>query len=137
MLHIGIKVVNAMPQVKMGIPADKETTDQLGPEEIAIEGYKVVYVDNYTSWSPKEAFEEAYIPLTDIQNWLIPEVSEPHQKRVVEEFEQLLEKYTSLLKFIDSTMYYSLVEAEQQRLFLQSNCMQMYLEILKERILNF
>jgi len=24
------------------------------------EGYKVVYPDGYTSWSPKEAFEEAY-----------------------------------------------------------------------------
>ena len=25
-----------------------------------IEGYKVVYPDGYTSWSPREAFEEAY-----------------------------------------------------------------------------
>lgn len=27
-----------------------------------IEGYKVVYADGYTSWSPRAAFEEAYRP---------------------------------------------------------------------------
>jgi hypothetical protein len=132
MLHIGIKVVNAMPQVEGGFA-------QAGNHGgvVARDGYKVAYVDNYISWSPKEAFEEAYIPLTDINNWLIPEVSAPHQQRVVEEFEQLLEKYNALVRFIDSDMYKSLLEAEQQRLFMQSNCMRMYLEILKERILNF
>lgn len=27
-----------------------------------VEGYRVVYADGYTSWSPREAFEEAYRP---------------------------------------------------------------------------
>lgn len=27
-----------------------------------IEGYRVVYADGYTSWSPRSAFEEAYRP---------------------------------------------------------------------------
>ena len=27
-----------------------------------IEGYRVVYADGYTSWSPRDAFEEAYRP---------------------------------------------------------------------------
>lgn len=29
-------------------------------------GYKVVYEDGYESWSPKEVFEQAYLPLGDI-----------------------------------------------------------------------
>lgn len=29
------------------------------------EGYKIIYPDGYVSWSPKEIFEAAYMPLTD------------------------------------------------------------------------
>lgn len=41
--YIGVKIVKAEPQVKNGKP-----------------GYKVVYPDDYVSWSPKDVFEEAY-----------------------------------------------------------------------------
>ena len=41
--YIGIKVVKAEPEVKDGKA-----------------GYKVEYKDSYVSWSPAEAFEEAY-----------------------------------------------------------------------------
>ena len=41
--YIGTKIVMAEPQEKEGK-----------------EGYKVVYKDGYTSWSPKDVFEEAY-----------------------------------------------------------------------------
>ena len=41
--YIGIKRIEAEPQVKDGK-----------------DGYKVVYEDGYTSWSPKETFEKAY-----------------------------------------------------------------------------
>ena len=40
---IGTKIIHAEPQVKDGV-----------------DGYKVVYSDNYTSWSPKDVFEEVY-----------------------------------------------------------------------------
>lgn len=50
--YIGTKIIQAEPQVKNYGPT--ETHGQ--------EGYKVVYSDGYTSWSPKEAFEEAYRP---------------------------------------------------------------------------
>ena len=41
-------------------------------------GYKVVYPDGYESWSPEEAFEKHYFPITrsdkltpeDIRNWM-------------------------------------------------------------------
>lgn len=47
--YIGTKIIHAEPQVD----------HQAGEPR---EGYKVVYADGYTSWSPKEAFEEAYRP---------------------------------------------------------------------------
>ncbi len=47
--YIGTKIIQAEPQD---------------------EGYKVVYKDGYTSWSPKAAFEEAYVCVDDIPNKL-------------------------------------------------------------------
>jgi hypothetical protein len=52
--YIGTKILEAEP---------REGTD-------GREGYKVVYKDGYTSWSPKEAFEEAYVALEDIPTGL-------------------------------------------------------------------
>lgn len=37
------------------------------------EGYKVVYKDGYSSWSPKDVFEEAYVPIDEIANKLTAE----------------------------------------------------------------
>ena len=42
--YIGIKSIQAEPQDRDGQP-----------------GYKVVYEDGYTSWSPKDVFDKAYI----------------------------------------------------------------------------
>lgn len=41
--YIGTKTIKAEPEAKGGTP-----------------GYKVVYPDGYTSWSPKDVFEAAY-----------------------------------------------------------------------------
>lgn len=46
--YIGCKVIRAEPQMN----PKKTDVDEAG--------YKVVYPDGYTSWSPKEAFEAAY-----------------------------------------------------------------------------
>lgn len=59
--YIGVKCVKAEPMIKDGK-----------------DGYKVVYPDGYESWSPKEAFESAYFPITkedrltpkDIENFM-------------------------------------------------------------------
>lgn len=45
-LYYGTKLIQAEPQQKDGK-----------------DGYAVKYSDNYTSWSPKDVFEEAYQPL--------------------------------------------------------------------------
>ena len=44
--YIGVKMIMAEPMNKEGKP-----------------GYRVVYPDGYASWSPKKAFEAAYLPL--------------------------------------------------------------------------
>lgn len=50
---IGFKMIEAEPQMK-------HREDNNGAEWLE-DGYKVVYPDGYTSWSPKEVFEKAHI----------------------------------------------------------------------------
>ena len=52
--YIGSKIITAEPQDKDGQP-----------------GYKVVYPDNYVSWSPKSVFEEAYRPVSNGERNLV------------------------------------------------------------------
>ena len=61
--YIGTKIIEAAPAVRKGgkvydltwpIPRSTE------PEE---PGYRVRYQDGYESWSPKDVFERAYLPL--------------------------------------------------------------------------
>ena len=49
--YIGTKMIMAEPAMKDGK-----------------EGYKVVYQDGYESWSPKDVFEQAYLPLSINEN---------------------------------------------------------------------
>jgi len=52
--YIGTKIIQAKP----------ELGDPNNPRTAGVDGYRVVYGDSYSSWSPKEAFEQAY-RLTD------------------------------------------------------------------------
>lgn len=54
--YIGAKIIKAEPQEKDGQP-----------------GYKVLYPDNYVSWSPKAVFEEAYREISEGEMKLINE----------------------------------------------------------------
>lgn len=53
--YIGTKLIEAEP-----CPAWKDA----GSHKTGDPGYKVCYPDGYESWSPKEVFERAYLPLT-------------------------------------------------------------------------
>lgn len=53
--YIGTKLVQAEPC---------KAWKDVGEHKIGDEGYKIVYPDGYASWSPKDVFEEAYMPLT-------------------------------------------------------------------------
>lgn len=55
--YLGVKVVQAELQIQPSYIKEGADESQRVPEQ---EGYKVVYEDGYTSWSPKEVFEKAY-----------------------------------------------------------------------------
>lgn len=55
--YLGVKLIQAEPvyyeeYYRLG--------DAMKPMELQREGYKVVYSDDYESWSPKDVFEKAY-----------------------------------------------------------------------------
>lgn len=60
--YIGTKLIQAKPMTRgeynqyrgWAIPADENPAD---------EGYLVKYSDSYVSWSPKDVFEKAYLPM--------------------------------------------------------------------------
>lgn len=57
--YLGVKIISAEP---MNLGAYNTFKGWTIPEneDPNREGYKVVYSDDYISWSPKQAFEEAY-----------------------------------------------------------------------------
>lgn len=63
-----------------------------------------------------------------------PKPREPHQERVLEECIALTEKYDKLRTFIYSPAFRSVPEAERRRLHRQELIMQLYLDVLGDRI---
>lgn len=61
--YIGTKIIEAAPAVRKG----GKVYDLTWPIPRSIEpeepGYRVRYQDGYESWSPKDVFERAYLPL--------------------------------------------------------------------------
>ena len=65
--YIGTKLIEAEPafrctdnQMRVDIIVDPDEAATYHKSE---EGYRVRYPDGYESWSPKETFEKAYLPL--------------------------------------------------------------------------
>jgi hypothetical protein len=58
MKYIGTKIIEAEPSMGAyyNLKANKEVAEM---------GYKVIYEDGYMSWSPKDVFEKAYLPLIE------------------------------------------------------------------------
>ena len=57
--YIGTKIVMAEPC---------ERWEEGGDVKAAVPGYKVIYPDGYESWSPKDVFEKAYLPVVTNPN---------------------------------------------------------------------
>ena len=78
--YIGTKIVLAEPMDEAAaqfaglLRADTVVT--IGRDGTSPRGYKVVYEDGYTSWSPQETFERAYRPITDAELRLLGAASE-------------------------------------------------------------
>lgn len=109
--YVGTKIIEAWP-------AQKDDRD----------GYSVKYADGYISWSPKEAFEAAYLPLGHIGH--LP----PHVQRMVGELEQLDDKISKLGKFQGTDIYASLSDDERADLDAQGKCMVGYWNALLSRV---
>lgn len=62
---------------------------------------------------------------------------QPHQQRVIDEKEQLEERWVKLQRFIATDTFGQLDAAEQGRLVRQGQFMTGYLEVLRERIAAF
>lgn len=101
--YIGIKKIEAEPMTRGAyneyrgwtIPKDENPSD---------EGYIVKYSDDYVSWSPKQAFEEAYSkignkPLVDTA---ILMKSDDYKDRFIAEYQQLVIRYNGLKKMLEN-----------------------------------
>lgn len=99
---IGIKKIEAEPMTRgdyndfrgWAIPKDENPAD---------EGYKVKYSDNYVSWSPKKAFEEAYSKIGDkpLVDTAILMKSDDYKERFIAEYQQLVIRYNSLKNMLN------------------------------------
>ena len=87
--YIGTKLIEAEKAFKIGDKIYSNENDEinevaLAEGEIAVMGYKVRYADGYESFSPKNVFEKAYLPLQENENLKtdMPSISE----KMVEDF---------------------------------------------------
>ena len=60
--YIGTKIIEAVPTIRKGGKVYEEGWPIPKSTDPTEEGYKVRYPDGYESWSPKDVFEEAYLP---------------------------------------------------------------------------
>lgn len=133
--YIGIKKIQATPMTRGEHHGIAGPNDAMSKHSFEEEGYRVVYEDGYTSWSPKETFEKAYKEVLDFEF----EDAEPltYKDRVKKEADELFVKAKDLKKFIKSPLFSNLEFDERQRLEQQMMAMECYLTILAERIQKF
>ncbi|WP_248769076.1 hypothetical protein [Pseudomonas sp. MWU12-2345] len=109
--YIGTKQITAWPELKEGLP-----------------GFAVQYSDGYTSWSPKDVFEKAYIGIGQVKE--LP----AHVQRIIGEKAQLDDRLTKLSAFIKTPSFKALSAKSQELLTAQAGAMGEYSELLGERL---
>ena len=135
--YLGVKLIEAESCWGLNNKCVDPNSEHCGQE---VKGYKVVYEDGYTSWSPKDVFEKTYRKIKKFDfEYLASKCSEEYQVRVCEEARELDYKISKLNSFITNPAapFVTLKEDEQTRLKQQLMAMQYYLTILIERIENF
>jgi hypothetical protein len=88
------------------------------------------------SWSPADVFEDAYSE----ESIAVKSFTDPipdHQARVVDEYDNLRLKVSSLIGFFTLPLYRTIPIQEQKRMLNQSLIMRAYLSVLADRINNF
>lgn len=109
--YIGTKQVTAWPEMKD-----------------TLEGFAVQYADGYTSWSPKQVFEEAYLPIGQVKE--LP----PHVQRVIGEKAQLDDRLAKLSAFLKTSAFKDLTIKSQELLTSQCDAMGVYSDLLEQRL---
>lgn len=112
--YIGTKQVLAWEQEKDGQP-----------------GYAVKYPDGFVSWSPKNVFEEAYLPIGNVDH--LP----AYQQRVIGEHAQLKSKVDKLVEFVNGDGFAKLAKEDQEQLAYQLVYMAAYQATLEVRMERF
>ncbi len=134
---IGVKTITAKPMTRE--KTEKHLERNVGGDKTG-DGYLVEYEGGYQAWSPKDVFEEAYqetLPDDYVVDFDLEKDYQPHQERVIDEFDELFEKTKKLAEFVETEFFDSLDEAEKLRLGKQLRCMVMYRDVLHDRIKNF
>lgn len=88
--YIGTKLIEAEPMTRGEFNRYKGWKN-LPDDDPEAPGYRVKYADNYVSWSPKDAFEKAYLQVDD--NKALPSGVSIGQK-MVDEFISSIETRT-------------------------------------------
>lgn len=72
-LYVGTKIISACPMDEASFLHFHKDGPEPDPDAIVRPGYKVMYPDEYLSWSPKDVFENAYRQITEYEFILIKE----------------------------------------------------------------
>lgn len=120
--YTGTKSVKAEPMTygeahKAGLIRENAYIEEYNDNE----GYKVVYNDGYTSWSPKQVFEDAY------------KVSETALDRMLIEGEELTTRYEKARNFVGSDKFKELDTVSCSLLAAQVAVMEQYQHVLNLR----
>ena len=90
--YIGTKIIQAEPAIR--IDGKVYSPDEILPEDTDVEvGYRVRYPDGYESWSPRDVFEAAYMPV--LNNPQLKTDAPSVSQQMVDDF--ILETWTTTL----------------------------------------
>lgn len=105
----------------------KQITGWPSPKD-GVEGYAVRYEDGYTSWSPKDIFEKAYVGIGQVKHLA------PHVQRMIGEKAQNDDRLAKLKAFLGTPGFRELPAKSQELMTKQAGVMEQMSETLAERI---
>jgi len=125
-----MSLLSAIAKLDINIPTESDYKET--------DGYLFEYENGYTSWSPKDVFEESY---QEIHNGEFAinynREYKSYQNNVILEFEEISNKTEKLALYILSDAFLDLSYKKQSILKKQLKCMSIYRSILYSRIVDF
>lgn len=112
--YIGVKMIKARAMTHQEFLESKGA--KFNPTDTPIEGYLVEYEDGYQSWSPREVFEKAYLPMGQIPTGM------PNTNKITE---QMVESFMGIplaLKVTDKTTLVKVIPKTGFEQFEVSSC---------------